>query len=120
MPLQRVGHGGGLAVGQQVDDLASFQIAQDRAVALTTPPGPIVDAEHPRCAVCLRGRTTSHEAQQRVGADWQAEAPRQACAGLTTERETEVVLKVAEAVSAACAGQSNAGEALGEDMARAV
>lgn len=44
MPLQPVGHGGGLAVGQQVDDLASFQIAQDRAVALTAPPGPIVDA----------------------------------------------------------------------------
>lgn len=34
--------------------------------------------------------------------------------------QTEVVLKVPEAVSAACAGLSNAGEALGEDMARAV
>jgi hypothetical protein len=31
-----------------------------------------------------------------------------------------VVLEVAEAVSAACAGLSNAGEALGEDTARAV
>ncbi|BAQ50253.1 hypothetical protein Maq22A_2p42625 (plasmid) [Methylobacterium aquaticum] len=120
MPLQPVGHGRGLAVGQQVDDLATFQIAQDRAVALTAPPGPIVDAEHPRCAVCLRGSATSHEAQQRVGADRQAEAPRQACAGFTAERETEVVLEVAEAVSAACAGLGNAGEALGEDTARAM
>ncbi len=120
MPLQPVGHGGGLAVGQQVDDLATFQIAQDRAVALTAPPGPIIDAEHARCAVCLRGSATSHEAQQRVGADRQAEAPRQACAGFTAERETEVVLEVAEAVSAACAGLSNAGEALGEDTARAM
>ena len=120
MPLQPVGHGGGLAVGQQVDDLASFQIAQDRAVALTAPPGPIIDAEHSRCALCLRGSATSHEAQQRVGADRQAEAPRQACAGFTAERETEVVLEVAEAVSAACAGLGNAGEALGEDTARAM
>ncbi len=37
------------------------------------------------------------------------------------ERETEVVLEVAEAVSAArCTGLSNAGEPLGEDTARAM
>ncbi|MCF4130245.1 hypothetical protein HBB12_033790 (plasmid) [Methylobacterium sp. SyP6R] len=81
---------------------------------------PIIDAEYPRCALCLRGGATSHEAQQSVGADRHAEAPRQACAGLTTECETEMVLDVAEAVSAACTGLRNAGEPLGEDTARAV
>lgn len=106
--------------GKQVDDLASFQIAQDPAVALTTPPGPNIDAEYPWCALCMRGRATSHETQQRVGADRQAEASRQACAGFTAERKTEMVLEVAQAVSAARAGLSNAGEALGEDTARAV
>ena len=39
--------GRGLAVGQQVDDAVTFQIAQDRAVALAFAPCPIIDAEHP-------------------------------------------------------------------------
>jgi hypothetical protein len=38
-------HGLGLTIRQQVDDLALFQVAEDRAVAMALPPCPVVDTE---------------------------------------------------------------------------
>src|SRR5437899_165556 len=37
--------GGGLAVREKIDDTASFEIADDAAVALPTLPRPVVDAD---------------------------------------------------------------------------
>src|SRR4051812_18363329 len=42
MVLQPGGQGLGLAVGQQVDDPITLQVAQDRAVALAFAPGPVI------------------------------------------------------------------------------
>ena len=39
-------HSGGLPVGQQIDDLPPFEIADQRAVALSLPPCPVVDTHH--------------------------------------------------------------------------
>ena len=40
--------GRGVAVGQEVDDLAGLEVDDDGAVALSLAPGPVVDADEPR------------------------------------------------------------------------
>src|SRR4051794_671175 len=41
--------GFGLPVGQQLEGAWLFQVADDRAVMLTTAERPVIDANHPRC-----------------------------------------------------------------------
>ena len=48
MLSEPLGHAVRIAIRQQVDHLARFEIAQDRAVAMAFAPGPVVDAKHAR------------------------------------------------------------------------
>src|SRR3954469_792732 len=45
MVLQPGGQGLGPAVGQQVDDTVTLQVAQDRAVTLALAPGPVINTQ---------------------------------------------------------------------------
>ncbi len=56
MLSQPPGYGLGLTIREQVDHLALLQIAEDRAVAVTLLPCPVVDPKHAwRCDRCSRG-----------------------------------------------------------------
>ncbi|PHQ81056.1 MAG: hypothetical protein COB65_10540, partial [Thalassobium sp.] len=48
MPPQPRGHGRGVSIRQKIDDSASLQVADQRPVALSLAPGPVVDADHTR------------------------------------------------------------------------
>src|ERR1700675_749026 len=60
----------GLAIRQQRDDPAPFQIADTAGVSVIAPPGPIINADDPE-RLSRRTATTSDHAQQRIFTHWQ-------------------------------------------------
>jgi hypothetical protein len=73
MPCQPGCRCRGFPIRQNVDDASPFQIADDRAVAVTPLPGKIIDADHPRFLEWLDS-TTPHDPQQCVVAHGQKQA----------------------------------------------
>jgi len=80
------GDGAALPVRQEIDGAATFEIADDRSIALALEPGEIVDADHPngRWRRCC---PPAQEAQQRVGADRYREAFGKPFSGTAAEHE---------------------------------
>jgi hypothetical protein len=59
--------GVGLSVRQEVDDPIALQIDQDRAVAATAPPRPLIDAKHPgRYRSSLNRSRAADQPEERV------------------------------------------------------
>ena len=58
MSLKPVGEALGGSIREKIDDCMVLQIHQDRAVALTLAPGPVVDADHAR--IRLRTSSSAH------------------------------------------------------------
>ena len=56
-----------IAIWQEVDDASLFEVTEDRPVALTTSPSPIVDAEHTRAGAADGRSRTPDQAKQAVG-----------------------------------------------------
>ena len=83
MPAKPRGQSPGVAIGQEIDDAALLEVAQDRAVALAAAPGPIIDPEHARAARLIGATLASTEAEERVGAQGRAETLGQPRAGLS-------------------------------------
>ena len=118
--LEPAGQGRGRAVGQEVDDAVPLKVAEDGAVALPTPPRPVVDTEHAhlrRGDRCGAGR--SHEAQERVAADRHGQLLGQARSGLAAQRQADARLRLAQARGPARLGPRHPGQGLGEDHSRA-
>jgi hypothetical protein len=63
----------GLAVGQKIDNPALLQITNQRAVALTTFEGKVVDPNGGDRGCAGRRRATADDPQQRISTDWQHE-----------------------------------------------
>ncbi len=68
-----VGDRASLPVRQEIDDPASLEIAQDRPIALSSPPGEIVDADDLDAGGRWRG-APAQDAEQRVRADRHGQA----------------------------------------------
>jgi hypothetical protein len=82
------------AIRKQVNNPALLEIAQDRAVALATPPRPIIDPEH-AWGLDVRPRLLiANEAQQRGSAYREAEAPGQAGTRFPAKSEAEMALHI--------------------------
>ncbi len=75
-----------LAAGQQVNDGMTFQVHQDRAVALPAAPSPVVHPKHARCRAGGRRRPTTDEAEQSGAAHGRADPFGQARASLAAQR----------------------------------
>ncbi len=86
-----------LAIGQQVNDSAAFQIYEDGAVSLTSLPGPVVHPEHTRRGAGRRRCATADEAEQGRAAYGRADPLGQARAGLAAQRKADVVLQAPSA-----------------------
>ena len=92
-------------IGQQVDDAVTFQIAQDRAVALAFAPGPVVDAENTDFRHWIGNRLTD-AAQQRRGADRDCHPTRQARSGITAQCQGDGMVQGAKTIGVASPGLS--------------
>ena len=121
MLAQPVRQGGGLPVGQQVDDIVALEIHQRGAVVMAPAPGPVIHSQHPRRRR-WHGTSASGtgDPQQGVRADRHGEALRQACSSLTAERQASTALQVIKAPGPACRGRRNLAEPFGKGPPRAV
>jgi hypothetical protein len=108
-----------LAVGQQLDGSAAFEINEDGAVALPLALGPVVDAEHRGCRA-LGPRRAPDARQESVCASRHAEPCGGARSGLTAEGESEQRQRLVEAAGAARVRGDDLRQPLGENAPRAV
>ena len=79
-----------LTIGQQIDDAASLQIADDRSVLLTTLERPVIDTDYTRDLHRQR-RMAPDNAQQGVLADRQEQASREALPWPSAQRQAEMM-----------------------------
>src|SRR4051794_21922233 len=117
MLLQPCRQSVGTAVGQQVDNPAALEIAQDRAVVMALAPCPIIDAEHPD-RWDRPGITGTDTVQQRRAADRYAHGGGMAGAGVAAESQADCPMHRAQAVRLACPRAGYAGQCLGEGSPR--
>src|SRR4051794_31112203 len=103
------------AIRQQVDNPAAFKIADDSAVALAAPPGPVIHTEDTRRwrdAAAAR----ADQPQQGIAADWHRQPASQSRPRLTAKGKADVLLDVAQPHGAPCLRPRNV-QAFGEDAA---
>lgn len=105
-------------VRQQVDDTAALEVTNDGAVAVTTPPCPVI---HPDDAGrrCDLAAARADQPQQGITADWHRQPCSQARARLAAECEANLLLDLAQPQGAPRFRLRN-GQALGEDAAPAI
>jgi hypothetical protein len=84
-----------LPIGQKSDRRAALKVADERAVAVIAPPGPIVDADNRRRRKDSRS-TPSHRAQQRVVAYLNVEPTGKGGGRPASQRKSETVNDVVE------------------------
>ena len=106
-----------LSVREQIDRASALEADQDRAVALATALGPVVQAEHPRVP-SFRPCGTSDCPDQRIWARVDAQLPSCPRAGLTTEHEPDQLNGLGEPFRPTGARLGDSGQALGEDLPR--
>ena len=86
---------GRLPIGQQRDSRATFKVADQRAIAVIAPPGPVIDADYRRRRKASQS-TPAHHAQQRVIAHHDVEPARKRGCRPASERDGETVNHVVE------------------------
>jgi hypothetical protein len=91
MMLQPIRDGGGLAVGQQVDDGVALEVDQDGSLVLATLPSPIINPYHPQRRM-RRSLSTTNEPQQRIGTEWHGQAGSKTRARFTADAQTKLAL----------------------------
>src|SRR5690349_19467851 len=102
-----------LAVGQEIDDAVTFQIAQDRAVVLAFAPRPVINTENTDIRHRI-GNRLADAAQQRRGADWDCHLARQARAGIAAQCQGHGVVQGAKAIGVASPGPGDCGGTFGK------
>jgi hypothetical protein len=86
----QAGNGCCLAIGQEIDDTPSLQIADDRAIMMTALERPVIDADH-AWDLHRQHRMTPDDAQQGVLADRQEQASREALPWPSAQGQAEVM-----------------------------
>jgi hypothetical protein len=90
---QQLDDASSITVGQEIDDVAQFKIAQDGPVSLSLSPRPFIDPEHARCRWLLDHDRPDH-AQQRSATDRHGELVRQARPGRAAHGKIKILLRV--------------------------
>ena len=119
------GHGGMLgqpvgdevrrALGQEVKPLVILEINEDRAIALPTPPRPLIDPQHLRGGR-RRRRGCLHQPQQGGGTGAEPQPAPESCARLPAESEAAGAQALREPQGAACPRCSDHGQTCGENL----
>ena len=110
--------GRGVAVGQEIDDVARLEVDDDGAVALPLAPGPVVDADESRGCRGSSPRLLD-ATQQGIGAGRHGGLLRQPRPGFTTQGRADGEVGPGESRGRASMPGREAVERLDEDAARA-
>jgi hypothetical protein len=108
-----------IAVGQEIDDIAPLQVDDDRAVATSFAPRPVVDANDPerwhRRIVALLDAP-----EERIGAGRHGEPMGKARASLAAQGKADRMMSLAKPEGCTSARFGEPGEVLSEDPSRAL
>ena len=118
MGLEPRPDGRGVAVRQEIDDVARLEVDDDGAVALPLAPGPVVDADESRGPRGSSPRLLD-ATQQRIGAGRHGDLLRQPRSGFTTQGRADGEVSLGESRGRASMLGGEAIERLDEDAARA-
>src|SRR5512135_733006 len=119
MGLEPHRHGIRVTVGEEVDDVTSFQVHDDGSVTLPLAPRPVIDSHDPRGLRRLVLQLLDSP-EQCVGAGGYRHACGEAGAGLTTQPRADIRLGLPEPVGGPCPRCGKPREALGKDLSWAV
>lgn len=106
----------GFSIREQAGRFSPFQIADDRAVSMISPPRPVINTDNVRRRACRASAPTYHP-QQSVVADREPQSLGKARGRPTSQRKCEMVYKAVEATRTPrprCHHPSS--ELLGEDL----
>jgi hypothetical protein len=109
-----------LAIRQQVDHRIAFQIDKNGSIPAATAPGPVVHRQDAgrRWPVSMAGGF-AHQSQQRIRTGRHGQPLGQPHTRLAAQRQSEVTLKLAQALGALCKGAGGIGQRFGECLAGA-
>jgi hypothetical protein len=79
-----------LAIWQDIDDPALFEVTDDGSIAVTLPPGPVIDPDHSGCAISWQG-SAAHHPEKGIAAHRENKARSSALPRSATEGKTDVV-----------------------------
>jgi hypothetical protein len=108
----------GGSVRQEFDRLATFEVYEDRPVALAPPPGPVIDAEHTRIG-WRPHRCLADQAEERRAAGRHPQTAPDAGTGAATEGEPDLAQCHQERHAATGSASCQSRYLLGEDTPRA-
>lgn len=117
--LQPVGHAIRVAIGQQIKNAISLQVADDRSVALSAPPRPIVDA-HDRRGNETRHRRRPDHPQQCIAAHRHRQPMGEAGARLTARYKSYSALALCKPIGALRPRSGDPGQSLREYLHSAI
>jgi hypothetical protein len=117
MVVQPLVYGRRIAVGQKVDDIAPFQVHNDRAVASPLATRPVVDTDKSRWRRGLNLELLYAE-EESVSASRDGQANGQTGAGLTANSRADCFMGFAESIGCAAVWTSKSPQALGKDPSR--
>src|SRR5664280_356670 len=81
---------GDFPIRQERHDAPTLKVADDRAIAMVPPPGPVIDADHLESLGWQRG-AAPHHPQQRIVADRQHQPSGKACRWPAAKCKPEMV-----------------------------
>src|SRR3954452_4011815 len=113
MMLQPIRDGGGLAVGQQVDDGVALEVDQDGAVVLATLPSPLINPHHPQRRM-RRSLSATNEPQQRIGTERHGQAGSKTRARFAAEAQAKLALDTGQPRPASCRAGGTLTQRIGE------
>ena len=107
------------AVRQNVNDAAPLEIADDGSIAMTPPPGPIINPHDSRWwrRWTVR-RTSANQTQYRLATHRHGKSPCQACTGCTTGGEADMTLHFRQPVATSGMLLRSLRKALSKDLPR--
>jgi hypothetical protein len=113
MMLQPIRDGGGLAVGQQVDDGVTLEVDQDGAVVLATLPSSVIDPHHPQRRM-RRSLSATNQPQQRIGTERHGQAGSKTRARFAAEAQAKLALDTGQPRRASCRAGGTLTQRIGE------
>ena len=105
-----------MAIRQEIDNLVPLQINKDCPIAMTTAPRPVVDSEYSRVGRIKASAGLAHQPQQRVCAGWHGQPLGQPHAGLSTKRQSEMALQVAQPSGSTASDRCRFEQAFGKSL----
>src|SRR4051812_20193823 len=113
MMLQPIRNGGGLAVGQQVDDGVALEVDQDGSVVLATLPSPLINPHHPQRRMRW-SLSATNQPQQCIGTERHGQAGSKTRARFAAEAQAKLALDTGQPRCTSCRAGGTLTQRIGE------